>query len=489
MGRLKTGVQGLDEILGGGLQQGSSYMIVGGPGTGKTILSLQICMERVREGERPVYIAVSEPLSSVKKTAESLMFNIDGIVFEDVQTYQTVPEISREDYDVFHFDEVEARPVWEGIWEVLERHKPSFLVIDSATVLHLISADEYQFRRHFHDLINRLSVAGCTSLFLYDSGVYEQESSVAIVVDSVIRLRAKVSEQRVITIRTLEVEKARYTHHMSGFHAFRITGDGVKVYPHHVLKQPEETLPGGLITSRIDGLDELLGGGLETGTCTILTGPTGVGKSTLAVEFGIGNCRSGKRTVIYTFEESKGSMLERQRGIGSPIDKYMETGHLSIRHVNPLELYPDEFFALVEREIESGCELVVLDSLRGYELSMGEFGNLRAHIQNLVNLVRRKGKTLIMVNEVEKLTGVLQITELGTSYLSDIIIMLRYAEVNGEIIKVVSCIKKRHSGYLPELRRFNIDERGITVGEKMENMRGVLTGIPTFVDSNSSQNI
>jgi circadian clock protein KaiC len=229
-------------------------------------------------------------------------------------------------------------------------------------------------------------------------------------------------------------------------------------------------------------LDELLGGGLDSGTVTLITGPSGVGKSTLGMQVAMQAVGRGERAVFYAFEESAESVLARSRGVGAHIEAALASGALRIVPVNPLELYPDEFLGMVRAAVEEdGCGLVVLDSLRGYYLAMEEFGSLVANIHNLVTCLNRRGVTTLLINEVEHITGNLMATELGVSYLADTIILMRYAEHAGQVIKVISCLKKRLGDFQPELRQMRVTARGIEISDKLEHLRGVLTGIPSLI--------
>jgi circadian clock protein KaiC len=277
------------------------------------------------------------------------------------------------------------------------------------------------------------------------------------------------------------VEKLRGSDFMSGLHQMRIGERGVRIFPHKIEK-PGEVTPGEkLFATSIAHLDELLGGGLESGTTTIITGPAGAGKSTLAMKFISEAIAEGERAVLYAFEESAQSIVKRCEGVGMPLRQMMEAGLLSIVRVNPMELYPDEFLSLVRNAVEQdGCRLVLVDSLRGYELAMEEFGTMIANISNLVTYLNGRGVTTLLINEVENITGDLKATEFAVSYVADNIILLRYAEYNSRVIKIIACLKKRLGAFQPELRELHITSAGIEVSEKIENLRAILTGVPIY---------
>jgi len=185
------------------------------------------------------------------------------------------------------------------------------------------------------------------------------------------------------------------------------------------------------------------------------------------------------KSVMYTFEESIESIVRRCRGIGIALDEAINSGRIIITKVNPMELYPDELLNIIRKTIEKDkVELVLIDSLRGYHLAMEQFGTLVSHLQNIVTYLNNRNITTFIVNEVEHITGDLTITELGVSFLVDNIILIRYAEINSEVRRIIGCLKKRLGPFKPELREFEITGAGIVIGKKLQGMKGVLTGVP-----------
>lgn len=332
--------------------------------------------------------------------------------------------------------------------------------------------------------MNFLNSAGTTSLLLYDPTEMERDATVALAVDGVIRLGRTISAGMGIGLRSLEVEKLRGSNFISGRHPMRIADDGIRVFPHRI-ERTGTLSPGDTFNcSGIPGLDQLLGGGLESGTTTLLTGPTGTGKSTLGTQFAAHHAR-GARAILFTFEEPASFIMARSRGIGVPIDDVVESGNLQIVRVNPIEMYPDEFLALVRHAVEvDGCTMVMIDSLRGYQFAMEEFGKPQAHIHNLVSYLSRLGVSTLLINEVEHITSTsLKATDLGVSHLADNIVLLRYAEYAGQVIKIVGCLKKRIGNFQPELRQIKVGSTGIEISEKLHHLQGILTGVPSFKQS------
>ncbi|WP_456387622.1 ATPase domain-containing protein [Desulfolithobacter sp.] len=482
LSRIPSGVSGLDRILLGGFLPASSYLLVGGPGAGKTVLSLQFLRQCRQNGCRCLFLSLTEPISTVRRDAASFGWQLEGIHLMDL----TMPEgepVTNGEYTIFSPGEVEEESIWKKIYSAIEEYEPDRLVIDSVTNLRYLSIDEYQYRKHIQQLINHLSRTQCLSLLLFEPGQLEREQSIAMVVDGILWLHNEISKERVVEIRTLEVTKFRGSSYLSGRHPIRITGDGVVVFPHRVEPLRRSGRESILLPTGIDALDDLLMGGFHVGTCTLLTGPSGTGKSSLATHFMVQAAVRGIKGVMYCFEEGIESVLDRCRGIGIPLNGFLEDGTIALYEVNPLQLYPDEFLDRIRHDVEmNDRQVIVIDSLRGYELAMDEFGNMVANVQNILNYLRRKRTTFFLLNEMQHIMGDLRISEDGVSYLADNVLMLRYAEYSGEIIKVVACLKKRHGDFQSDLREFKITGQGIMVGEKLTRLRGLLTGVPKVED-------
>ena len=475
-----TGIPGLDEILHGGLIPQRSYLLVGGAGAGKTVFSVQWLLEGRRRGERLLYITLTEPGSDIERNMATFGWQLEGIELLDLTPIGSTDE-NEEEYQVFSPSEVEHGAVWQAIYHAVKEKRPQRLVIDSVTQLRYLSTDEYQFRKKILGLVSFLNRSGCTSLLSFETSELERETSVGLAVDGLIRLRAEVSPSHVIGLRSIQVEKSRGSDVISGLHPMRITEEGIRVFPHRIEAIGGKHPTVELISSGIRQLDELLGGGLESGTTTIISGPSGVGKTTVGVAFLADAITRGKRAVLFTFEEAAESLMIRSRGIGAPLDSVLEAGTLKIVRLNPMEQYPDEFLGKVREAVEGeGFGLVMIDSLRGYQLEMEQFGTPLDHIRNLVHYLNRHGVTSFLTNEVEFITGSLRTTELAVSHLADNIILLRYAEYAGQVIKVIACLKKRLGSFQPDLRELHITGQGIQVGNKLENLRGVLTGVPEY---------
>jgi len=485
--RMPSGIPGLDEILMGGLISRQTYLLVGGPGAGKTIFSVQWILDGVKQGEKGLFITLVEPPDMIRESMSGFGWDMEELDIVDLSETGTVKGNEHGEYRVFPPSEVEDVHAWRDIHRVVEERRPQRIVIDSITQLRGLSVDEYQFRRHLSGLMKTLRQKNCTTFFLFEPVELRHETAIASIVDAIFYLNVETSPERVIDIRSLHVKKFRGSDFMPGLHPMRITPKGIRLFPHRMESFKDVLTGKGMIRSGIPEFDQLLGGGIEAGTVTVVSGQSGTGKSSLAMMFLAHEALEGKRGILYTFEEPIKSILTRSRNLGIAVDSLMGSGLLRIVQVNPLELYPDEFLEIVRSSVEAeGYEIVVIDSLRGYALAMDQFGSITAHLQNMVIYLRSQGVSVLMINEVENITGDLKMTEMGISFLADNIILLRYIERRGKVTRAIGCLKKRLGAFSTELRELVIGARGLEVGEVLEELQGVLTGVPQTTNKDFS---
>ena len=484
-GRLASGVPGLDEVLGGGVLPGRSYLVLGQPGSGKTILALQWLNEGLRRGENVLYLTIGEPSAGIIRNAESFSWDVDEIPFVDAVKVDARP--SGEEYRFLRPSEVEGSEVWNRIHATVEERAPDRLVLDSLTNLRHLSVDDFQFRRQILDLFARLADRDGTTFATFDALEYQREAVVAMAVDGVIRLDRRSSPSRTVGLRSVEIDKQRGSDFLSGEHAMQIDGDGIRIFPHRIERAQSIDEPDGVLASGIPELDQLLRGGVPRATTTLVTGPTGIGKSTLSTSFLVSRLKEGGRAVIYSFEEPREMFLARSRGVGLDLSGWLDSGALDFRFVNPLEVYPDQFLAEARREIdEQNRDFLLIDSLRGYRQVMAEFGSELAHLKNLLTFSLGRGTTVFLLYEMERITGDLMATEMGMSHLVDNVLLLRYAERRGQITRVLGCLKKRLGPFEPELREYELTEDGLEVGDRLDYMEGILSGATRIRDRKES---
>lgn len=472
--RLSTGISGLDEILSGGLLSKRSYLVRGGPGSGKTTIGLHFLMEGVKNGEKSLFISLEESVEHIRQNAEARGFDLKKIEFLDLTPASSFfHEV--QSYDIFSSAEVEREPVTKEIISSLDSIKPTRVFLDPMTQFRYLSTDVYQFRRQVLSFLRYLVESGATVVYTSESSAEAPDDDLQFMSDSVVELSDFDSG------RTICVKKFRGSDFRSNQHALRIEKSGVVVFPRLRLKKYETKFEMGVIPSGVPGIDELLNGGIERGTATLITGSSGVGKTTLGLQFMKESAGRGERSVVYTFEEESEIKLRRCDAINIPAREMIEKGTLSVVKIEPLRYSPDEFAYIISRDVEEkGSRVVMLDSVSGFQLSVRGEGFVE-RIHALTKYLQNMGVAVFLLNEVGNIVGDFQATEGGISYLADNIIFLRYLEINGQLRKAIGVLKKRMSDFEKALREFEITRYGIKVGAPLTGLRGVLKGSPEFV--------
>lgn len=469
--RISTGIPNLDEILNGGLIPNRSYLIHGGPGTGKTTLGLHFLLEGSANKEKVLYITLEDSEANIKENNKIRSMDFSGISFLDISpTSDFFTEV--ESYDIFSPAEVERVPLTKKIVEQVNKIKPTRVFIDPITQLRYLNSDVYQYRKQTLSFLRFLVEQGATVMFTSESSKEAPDEDLQFMSDGVINIiRDKDG-------RYIEVEKSRGTSFQGGKHAIKIDADGIKVFPRLIPNVQRSEYEFEMISSGIPTFDEMLNGGIERGTVTILSGPSGSGKTTLGLQFMKEAAGRGERSVVYAFEEEKELMLQRCDCVNIPARKMVEHGKLDIKKVEPLQYSTDEFAYIVRKDVEeNNTRIVMIDSISGYKLSL-RGDDLQSRLHALGKYLQNLGVTVIIVNEVEYITGDFRLTEEGISHLADNIIYLRYLELNGKLIKAIGVLKKRLSEFEKTLRELEITKFGIKIGQPFKNMRGILKGIP-----------
>lgn len=477
--RVSTGIIGCDEILRGGLVPGRSYSIRGGPGSGKTTFGLHFLDRGISEQETSLYVTFGEPAEQIKSNGAAVGLNTEAIKFLDLSpSSEFFTEIQT--YDLFSPAEVEREPTTAKLIETIEALKPQRVFLDAMTQFRYLATDEFQFRKQVLSFLRFLLESGATVLFTSESSDSTPDDDLQFMSDGVIHLENTVEG------RTIRVSKFRGSDYISGLHSVRLTDRGMTIAPRLQPESHKRQFTPTKIAFGVPELDELLHGGLEKGTVTILTGPTGAGKTTLGLQFMKEAAGRGERSVIYAFEETTENLLARSEAVNIPVHAMIDRDTLSVVAIEPLLFSADEFAHLVRQEAETKqASIVMIDSISGYKIAM-RGDNLVRNLHSLCKYLQNMGVTIILVNEIEEITGNFRATDVGISYIADNIIFLRYLEINGEMRKAIGVLKKRLSDFEKTLREIEITRYGIKVGRPLTNLRKILSGTPEW-DSDISR--
>ncbi|HYW56078.1 MAG TPA: ATPase domain-containing protein [Polaromonas sp.] len=476
---LSTGIAGLDNILGGGLTQERVYLIEGEPGTGKTTTGLQFLLEGAKNGESTVYITLAETAAELRGVAESHGWDISGIHIQEVLPSENLllPEAQ---YTMFHPSEVEMGSTTQRILAVVEERKPTRVVLDSLSELQLLADSPLRYRRQVLALKQFFASRSCTVMLLDDRTAAGIDLQVRSIAHCVVTLEQSVKDYGAER-RRVRVVKYRGVAFRGGLHDYDIRYGGLHVYPRLVAAESRVSGKRSQTNSGLSELDLLLGGGLEEGSSTLIAGPAGAGKSSLACQFIDAAAQRGQRSAMFLFEESVNNLLNRVDGLGLGIRDAYDSGVVTLQQVDPAELSPGEFSAAVCKAADDGAKVVVIDSINGYLNAMPDERFLSTHLHELLTYLGQRGVVTILVGVQQGLLGSQMSTAMDASYMADNVVMLRYFEYDGEVKRAVSVVKKRGSLHERTIRQFEMSSEGIHVGKVLRGFRGILTGVPVYV--------
>lgn len=472
-----TGVAGLDDVLVGGFERNHIYLIEGTPGCGKTTLATQFLIEGAGRGERCLYITLSETEAELRKSAASHGWDLDGITILEVTPLEADPD---QQQGMLHPSEVELGQTIDLIMAKIEEHKPDRLVIDSLTELRLLAEDPFNYRRQVLALKRFFSARECTVLALDDLTETTPGLQLHSVVHGVLNLEQRRMEYGVVR-RRLSITKLRGIDFRSGYHDYVIRPGGMIVYPSLIASEKQKEFAPTALSSDVPALDALLGGGLRRGTSTLLIGPSGVGKSTLAIQYALAATAHRERAAVFAFDESYRTAAERAQSLGLDLEGARASGKLSWDELSPTTLSPGEFVHRVQRHVDAGAGIVVIDSLNSYIASMPEEQALVLQMHELLTSLGNQGVVTIMIMAQHGLVGDTH-APIDLSFMADAIVILRYFEAEGEVHKAVSVLKSRSGRHETSIREYHLSpDAGVNVGPPIRSFQGVLAGVPTYV--------
>ena len=476
-----TGIEGLDYILLGGFPRNHVYLLQGDPGVGKTTLGLQFLLEGVRNGETALYITLSETRDELLAAGRSHNWDLSGIhIYEQLIGEESLDE---EETTVFYPAEVELGQTIKAFLAEVERLRPERVVLDSLSEIRLLAQSTLRYRKQILALKQFFSGRKITVLFLDDRTADVNDMQLQSVPHGVVELE-RYTPLYGATRRRLQLVKVRGLNFRDGYHDFNILSGGIVVYPrlvaaeHHRGLHQIEALPSGMTE-----LDEMLGGGIDRGTSTLIMGPAGSGKSALATQYAVAAASRGEKAAMFLFEESLSSIYNRSAALGMPLRELAENGTIAIRQIDPAQLQPGELAHLVRQSVErDGARVLVIDSLNGYLNAVPEERFLLLHLHELLSYLGQNSVATLLVFAQYGLFGMAMHSAVDVSYLADCVILLRYFEARGTIRKALSIVKKRSGIHDTAIRDLVLTRGGIKIGTPLANFRGVLSGIPSYED-------
>jgi circadian clock protein KaiC len=478
--KAKMGVPGLDDILLGGLAAGHVYLLEGSPGTGKTTMALRFLLEGAANGERCLYVTLSETEQELRLAATSYGWKLGA----DIEVFELVPPESlldaNQQQSLLYSSDLELGETTKLIFEAVERIKPSRIVLDSLSEIRLLAQSSLRYRRQILALKHYFSRQATTVLMLDDLTAETVDKTVHSVAHGVIRLE-ELAPDYGPERRRLRVIKYRAQSFRGGYHDFVIHEDGARVFPRLVALEHRVAFQRKRMSTGVAGLDGLLGGGIEQGSSTLLLGPAGAGKSLLTLQLVQEAINRGEKAAMFIFDEELGLLFDRAKPLGYDLEAMRDSGQLAIMQLDAAELTPGEFAHRVRTSVgDPKVRTVVIDSLNGYQTAMPHENSLILHMHELLQFLNRRGASTFLTVAQHGLLGSDMRAPVDVPYLADAVILLRYFESYGAVRRAISIIKKRTGAHEDTIREFKID-RGLTVGEPLTQFHGVLRGTPELV--------
>lgn len=479
--RLRTGIDGFDKVLNGGIPENRLYLMQGEPGTGKTTIAFQFLLEGIKNGEKCLYISFSESREELEAVASSHKWDISKINLLELGAIeeQLKPESQN---TVFYPSEVEMNQTTRVLHAEIERIKPSRIVFDSISEMRMLAESSLRYRRQMLALKQFFAKQHCTVLLLDDLTTSPKDLQVQSIVHGVINLQ-KLHPEFGTERRRLNVVKLRGMEYLGGFHDYIIQVGGIELFPRMVSADHTFRPSDKKYSSGLPELDSLMGGGLDAGTSTLFLGPAGTGKSTLAIQYAYAAAERGEKSILFAFEESLTTLLMRTQSVGMDIEKHLKTGMMKVYKIDPAQLSPGEFTNLIMKAVHENFKVVTIDSLNGYLHAMPQEQFLTLQLHELLSYLGSQGVATLMVLAQQGMMGHMMNTPIDLTYLADTVLITRYFENKGSVRKAVSVIKQRSGLHESTIRELMFTKNGLIVGKPLTDFKGVLTGVPEFTGS------
>lgn len=478
-GEAETGIAGLDDVLNGGLERGRVFLFEGSPGTGKTTVALQFLLQGAAQGERCLYITLSETEDELRASAASHGWSLEGM-----EIYELVPPESLLDEDqqqsLLYSSDLELGETTKRIFEAFDRLRPDRVVLDSLSEIRLLAQSSLRYRRQILALKHFFARRNATVMMLDDLTSDTGDKTVHSIAHGVVRLE-ELSPEYGAERRRLRVLKYRGRRIRGGFHDFALKTGGAKVFPRLISAEHRGTFTPDVLSTSSAEFNALLGGGVERGSSVLILGPAGTGKTIITLTFVKSAIERGEHAAMFVFDEELGLLIERAAALGIDLQSMIDSRALVLEQVDAAELTPGEFAERVRVCVEThGARTVVIDSLNGYQAAMPGEHALVLHMHELLQYLNRRGVTTFLTVAQHGLVGDMK-APVDITYLADTVVLLRYFEALGRVRRAISVMKKRTGTHEDTIREYQIDRAGVTLGPPLSNFQGVLRGVPVLI--------
>lgn len=471
---LETGVPGLDALLGGGLPEFSFNIVGGAPGSGKTTFCQQIMFHVANNEQRALFFtAMGEPPLKMLRYQQQFDYFDHEKIEKSIRFVNLGAELLDE-----NFDSVLAR-----IMQEVKDFDPAFVFVDSfRSIINAPSTNNVSSIQKFVQILAMQMTNWHATTFLIGEYADSETHSNPIFTIADCILWFSQNFDRNAMVRKMSVVKMRGQAQSIGLHTFTISKAGVRVFPRAVAGNTPDAFKKAIespVQKRLSSgnaiLDEMLGGGIPAGYTILLSGPSGVGKTTLGTEFLTEGVRNNEHGLYVSFEKSQSQVLNYMLGDS------IRAGKASVIDLHTLDLSTDETLAAIVSSIETmNTKRVFFDSISGFEMALApEFrDNFRESLYRMTSVLTSMGATVLMSSEIEDKFADLRFSPFGSAFLVDGIVLMRYMELDGELKRVIAVVKLRGSEHSKHIRLFEITNDGVVIGKSLAGLSGMLSGQP-----------